>query len=112
MAEQGVGPIGGTSSSSTFSDSGSSSADRDERVRLDEPMAKNRRVESPISSNNVEDVNEVNPPDDDWVVEGVKIVYSKYRKTASLKVLVDIQDIVDSFVPDGAFLLHRCLPTD
>jgi len=47
---------------------GSSSAGRDERARLDEPMAENRRVESPASSHNAEDVNEVSTSNDDWVV--------------------------------------------
>jgi len=44
LAEQGIGPIGGTSSSFSFSDSTSGFADEDERVRLDEPM--NSKVES------------------------------------------------------------------
>jgi len=112
MDDQVIGPMRGTSSSFTCSDSGSDSIDRDERVRLGEPMVENKRVESPASSNNVEDVNEVNPPDDDWVVEDVRTTYSKYMTIASLRVLVDIQDIVDSSVPDGAFSLGRCLPTD
>jgi len=66
IVEQGVSPIEGSSSSS--SNMGSSSAGRDERARLDEPMAENRRVESPASSHNAEDVNEVSTSNDDWVV--------------------------------------------
>jgi len=111
VAEQGIGLIGGTSSSSSISDSASVSTNMDERVRLDEPVVEVRRVESPTSSNNVEDVNEVNPTDDDWVVEDVRTAYSQYT-TASLRVLVKFQDIVDPAIPDGVFALRRSLPTE
>ena len=84
---------------------GSSSSDRNERVRLDGPGATHRVVESPASSNNVD-------TDDDWVVQDVRSAYSRFLTPASLKALVDVQDIVNSSIPDDAFSLRRCLPTD
>jgi len=50
--EQGVSPIG--ASLGNTSDVGSSSSDRNERVRLDRPRAEHRVVKSPASSNNVD----------------------------------------------------------
>ena len=78
-------------------------------MRLDEPMVENRRVKSLASSNNAKDVNTSN---DDWVVQDVRSAYSKFLTTAALRALVDVQDIVDSSVPDSVFSLRRCLPTD
>jgi len=103
IAEQGVKPIGASLGST--SDVGSSSSDRNERVRLDGPEAEHRGVKSPASSNNVD-------TDDDWVVQDVRSAYSRFLTPASLRALVDVQDIVDSSIPDGAFSLRRCLPTD
>jgi len=107
IVEQGVSPIG-VSLSST-SDLSSSSTDRNERLRLDGTEAEHQGVESPASSNNIEDVN---TSDDDWVVQDVRSAYSKFLTPASLRALVDIQDIVDSSIPDAVFSLRRCLPTD
>jgi len=81
-------------------------------VRLYEPVAENKRVESPASSNNVEDVNEVSTSNNDWVVQDVNTAYSKYLTIVALRRLVDIQDIVESSVPDNVLSLSRCLPTD
>jgi len=60
----------------------------------------------------VEDANEVSPSNDDWVVQVVRTAYSKYLTTAALRDLVEVQDIVESSVPDHAFSLRRCLTTD
>jgi len=103
IAEQGVSPIGASLGST--SDMGSSSSDKNERVRLDGPGAEHRVVESPASSNNVD-------TDDDWVVQDVRSAYSRFLTPASLKALVDVQDIVDSSIPDYAFSLRRCLSID
>jgi len=62
-------------------------------------------VESPASCNNVD-------TDDDWVVQDVRSAYSRFLTLASLRALVDVQNIVNSSIPDGAFSLRRCLPTD
>jgi len=106
IAEQGVSPIGGSLGST--SNIGSSFAGRDERVRLDKPMAENRKVESPTPCNNTEDVNASN---DDWMVQDVRSAYSRFLTTAALWALVDVKDIVDSSVPNSVFSLCRCLPT-
>jgi len=110
IAEQGVGRIG--ESLGSTSNEGSSSAGRDEGARIEEPVVENRGVESLASSNNVEDANKVSPSNDDWVVQDVRNAYSKYLTTAAFRDLVDVQDIVESSVPDHAFSLRRCLTTD
>jgi len=66
----------------------------------------------PTSSSNAEDVDEVNPPDDDLVVTNVRTAYSKYRTTACLRLLLDVQDILETFIPDGVFSLRRCTTSD
>ena len=60
----------------------------------------------------MEDANKVSPSNDDWVVQDVRTVYSKYLTTTALRDLVDVQDFVESSVPDHTFSLHRCLTTD
>ena len=62
--EQEIGLIEETSSSPSFSDLSSGSAES-ERVRVERPVIENRRVEVPATSSNEEDVDEVNPPNND-----------------------------------------------
>ena len=69
IAEQGVSPIGVSLDSA--SDVGSSSSDRNKRVRLDRPEAEHLVVESLASSNNVD-------TDDDWVVQDLRSAYSRF----------------------------------
>jgi len=60
----------------------------------------------------MEDVDEVNHPDSDWVVTNVRTAYSKYVTTASLMVLLNFQDIVEPSNPDDVFSLRRCMPSN
>jgi len=64
------------------------------------------------SSSNAKDVDEVNPPDDDWAVIDIRTAYSKYRMTTSLKMLLDVQDILEPSIPDGIFSLCRCVASN
>jgi len=58
----------------------------------------------PTSNSNAEDVDEVHPLDNDWVVIDVRTAYSKYMTIASLRVLLDFQDIVEPSIPEGVAL--------
>jgi len=111
VAEREVSPIGETSSGSSTNDSTSGLPDS-ERVRLEEPTERPSEVEASASSSHAEDVDEVNPSNSDWVVTDVRITFSKYRTTASLRTLLDIQDLIDPSIPDGVFSLHPCTLSD
>jgi len=101
------GCIGGSSSSLSLSNPSNESVGSERLVRVEESVIKNRRVEmSSTSSINLEDVNEVNLPEDDWVVTEVKTAYSKYRSIVALRVLLDTQDILDRVVPNHIFSLR------
>jgi len=80
MTDQEIGLVGGSSSSSSISSSTSESAES-ERVMLDD------RVEMPAPSGNTEDVEQTNPPDNNWVVTDVSTTYSKYRRAALLELV-------------------------
>jgi len=80
MTDQEIGLIGGSSSSSSISSSTSESTES-ERVRLED------QVEMPAPSGNTEDVEQTNPPDNDWVVTDVRTAYSNYRRAALLELV-------------------------
>ena len=47
-------------------------------MRLEEPVERPRVVEASDSSSHAEDVDEVNPLDNDWLVTDVRTAFSKY----------------------------------
>jgi len=46
------------------------------------------------------------------VVTDVRTAFSRYQTTASLRALLDSQDLIDPSIPNGVFFLHRCTPSD
>jgi len=102
--EQEISPIEEISSSS-ISDSSSESVES-------ESARPERQVDMSVPSDNAEGVDEVNPPDNDWVITDVRTSFSKYKTSASLRFLLDIQDIVEPSILNGVFALCRCIPSD